>query len=236
LTRSVDMTGSGTTSDTYRHGTHIAGIIAAESNNKAGIAGIAPESRIMNVKVADDAGRSKSSVVAGGIIWATDNGASIINISIEFHEPSGELEQAINYAWNNGVLVVAAAGNGGSHDPTYPAYYENVVAVAATRQDDTLASMSNYGDWVDVAAPGFDIYSTVANDRFAYKSGPSFATAYVSGLAALLFSMAVDKDGDGRLNGEVRSAIELGAQASGISGAGAGRINAARSLEILLNN
>jgi len=226
----VNFTDSPTADDIHGHGTHIAGIIAANSNNGIGIAGVAPDAQLMNVKVADDKGRCQPSVVAQGIIWAVNNGASVINISIEIREASPELEDAVNYAWSQGVIIIAAAGNDGSQDPIYPAYYENCIAVAATRQDDSLAPLSNYGDWVDMAAPGFNIYSTLPDNKYGYKTGTSFAAPYVSGLAALLFSVVTDTNGDGKLNDEVRAVIEAGGQELNIYGVGCGRINAVNSL------
>jgi len=216
----ANFTDSPTPGDTYGHGTHIAGIIAACGNNGVGIVGVAPESQLMNVKVADDTGGCQASTVAKGIIWAVDNGASVINVSIEFKEPSPELEDAVNYAWSRGVVVIAAAGNEGSESPVYPACYENCIAVAAIRQDDTLAPLSNYGDWIDVAAPGFNIYSTLPDNSYGYKSGTSFASAYVSGLAALLFSVVTDTNGDGKLNDEIRAAIENSCQQIGTNSTG----------------
>lgn len=230
----INFTDSPVSNDIQGHGTHIAGIIAADSNNGLGIVGVAPDSRLLNIKVADDTGRIQSVAVARGIIWAVDNGASVINISVEFEEPSLVLETAVNYAWSRGVVIVAAAGNHGSQLPVYPAYYENCIAVAATRRDGTLAPLSNYGDWVDVTAPGFGIYSTLPGDGYGYKSGTSFATAYVSGLAALLFSLATDTDGDGRLNDEVRAAIEAGYQEFATTGMTARRIDAANSVVVMI--
>ena len=226
----VNFTDSPTADDIHGHGTHIAGIIAANSNNGIGIAGVAPDAQLMNVKVADDKGKCQPSVVTQGIIWAVNNGASVINISIEIREASPELEDAINYAWSQGVIIIAAAGNDGSQSPIYPAYYENSIAVAATRQNDTLAPLSNYGDWVNIAAPGFNIYSTLPDDGYGYKTGTSFAAPYVSGLAALLFSVVTDANNDGRLNDEVRAVIEAGGQELNIYGVGCGRINAVNSL------
>jgi thermitase len=215
--------------DIRGHGTHVAGIIAANSNNGRGITGAAPDSHLLNVKVANDKGRSQTAMVAKGIRWAVDNGASVINISIVFKEPSPGLEKAIDYAWSRGAVIVSAAGNRGNQLPIYPAYYENSIAVAATREDETLAPLSNHGDWVDMAAPGFNIYSTLPGNGYGYKSGTSFATAHVSGLAALLFGIATDTDGNGRLNDEVRAAIESGCQDIAISGVGAGLIDIVKS-------
>ena len=226
----ANFTVSSTVDDIYGHGTHIAGIIAAISDNDIGIVGVAPECRLMNAKVADDKGRCQASTVAEAIIWAVDNGASVINISIELGEPSPELEDAINYAWNQGAIIITAAGNDGNQAPVYPAYYEKCIAVAATKPDDTLAPLSNYGDWIDVAAPGFNTYSTMPGDNYGYKTGTSFATAYVSGLAALLFDVTTDNNGDGRLNDEIRAAIEAGCQEIGITGVGSGRINVVTSI------
>ncbi|UCB43248.1 MAG: S8 family serine peptidase [Dehalococcoidales bacterium] len=205
---SMNFTSSPMVGDISGHGTHVAGIIAASSNNGTGIAGLAPASRIMSIKVANDGGRTEAKAMAEGIIWAVENGASVINISAEFSEPSLDLEEAINYAWEQGALVIAAAGNQGNQLPVYPACYENCIAVAASSPDGTLAPLSNYGDWVDVVAPGFEIYSTLPDDSYGYKSGTSFAAAHVSGLAASLFPLTTDTNGNGRVNDEVRAMIE----------------------------
>jgi len=229
----ANFTSSPIAGDVYGHGTHIAGIIAAYSDNGVGIVGVAPQSQLMNVKVADDEGSCQASAVAKGIIWAVNNGAKVINVSIELREPSSELEEAVNYAWSQGAVIMAAAGNEGNQSPVYPAYYEHCIAVAATEQDDTLALLSNYGDWVDIAAPGFDIYSTLPGDEYGYKTGTSFATAYVSGLAAILFGELTDTNGDGNLNDEVRAAIEDSCQQICINSVGRGRIDAATLAQIV---
>jgi len=226
----ANFTDRPTADDGNGHGTHIAGIVVSSSNNNLGIAGLAPEARLLNVKVADYNGICQAGAVAKGIIWAVDNGAKVINISLELSQASLELEKAVDYAWASGVVVVTAAGNYGGGQPAYPARYENCIAVAATRQDDTLAPLSNHGDWVDVAAPGFNICSTLPGNNYGYKSGTSFATAYVSGLAALLFDIARDTNGNGRLNDEVRAAIEAGCRQTRTSGVGKGIIDAAGSL------
>ena len=225
----ANLTDSPSPDDIYGHGTHVAGIIAAK-NDDVGIVGVAPGCRLLNVKVADDAGRCQASALAEGIIWAVNNGASVINISLEIKEPSPQLEEAIDYAWSHGTIIIAAAGNDGNESPAYPAYYENCVAVAAINQNSNLAPLSNYGDWVDVAAPGYDIYSTLPDNDYGYKTGTSFATAYVSGMAALLFNVVTDTNSDGRLNDEVRAAIEAGCQEIGITGTGNGQIDASKAI------
>jgi thermitase len=229
----IDFSESPTTADVYGHGTSIAGIIAANIDNGLGIAGLAPDCLLVNVKVADDDGRCQLSALTAGIIWAVDYGAKVINISIELKESTPELEAAVDYAWNKGALVIAAAGNDGSSLPVYPAACENCLAVTAIQENGTLAPLANYGDWVDVAAPGMDIYSTLPGNSYGYKHGTSFATAYVSGLAAVLFSLATDTNGDGKLNDEVRRAIEAGCDAIGIAGTGNGIINVAASVAAL---
>jgi thermitase len=226
----VNFTDSPTCCDVYGHGTHVAGIIAAHNDNEIGVAGVSPQSQLMNVKVANDKGECQAKAVASGIIWAVENGANVINISLEIREPSAGLEDAVNYAWSQGAVIIAAAGNDGSVLPVYPARYENSIAVAATRPDDTLAPLSNHGYWLDVAAPGFNIYSLLPGDRYEYKSGTSFAAAYVSGLAAQLYGIMTDRSGDGRINDEVREIIEAGCHEIGLSGVGKGRIDAASSL------
>ncbi len=226
----INFTDGPTPSDIHGHGTHIAGIVAATSNNGKGVAGLAPESRLINVKVVDDRGRCRALVLAQGIVWAADNGASVLNISLELRESSVELQKAIEYAWRRGAIIVAAAGNDGGELPTYPAYYENSIAVSATGPDDTPAPLSNHGDWVDVAAPGLNLYSTLPGNSYGYKSGTSFAAAYVSGLAALLLDIAIDTNGNGRLNDEVRAAIEAGCLEIGVDGVGKGRIDAAKAI------
>jgi thermitase len=214
----VNFTESITPDDRHGHGTHVAGIIAAKDHDL----GVASGCSLLSVKVADDTGRCQATALAEGIIWAVDNGASILNISIEIGKYSADLEEAIDYAWEAGSLIIAAAGNNGSDVPVYPAYYENCLAVAATKQDGQLAPLSNHGDWVDVLAPGFKIYSTLPDDEYGYKSGTSFACAYVSGMAALLFDVVSDTNGDGRLNDEVRAMIESGCPEVALAGLSTG--------------
>jgi thermitase len=215
----VNLSSSPTSDDLYGHGTHMAGTIAA----------VAPGCRLMNVKVADDTGKCEPSVVAAGIIWAVDHGAKIINLSLAMGE-SADLEEAVNYAWNRGAILVAAAGNKGTSKPSYPAYYENCLAVAGTNENDSLALLSSYGEWVDVAAPGFNIYSELPGDQYGYKTGTSSAGAHVSGVAALVLSITEDTSGNGLLNDEVRWAIESSCTAIAVDGVGEGLVDAYRAV------
>jgi thermitase len=231
----VNFTDSPTVEDVYGHGTHIAGIIAAAANNGMGIAGLAYNCSLMNVKVADDSGGFDSSAAANGVIWAVDHGAKVINMALESIEPSPRLEEAINYAWNHGAVVIAAAGNLMGDKIVYPAYYSNCIAVAATDCNDCVASWSSQGDWVDVAAPGVDIYSTLPGNKYGNKSGTSMAAAYVSGLAGLLFALRSDKNSNGFVNDEVRAAIENGCDGLN-TGSLKGRINAFHAISRALTS
>ncbi|MFC1916131.1 S8 family serine peptidase [Chloroflexota bacterium] len=230
ITANINFSSSSTVDDLYGHGTHVAGIAAASTNNGIGVAGLGYDSTIMNVKVLGDTGSGYYSWVANGIIWAADNGAEVINLSLGGSSYSLTLENAVKYAWSKGAVVVAAAGNNGSSSPFYPAYYTNCIAVAATDTNDNLASWSNRGDWVDVAAPGTSIYSTLKNNSYGYKSGTSMASPHTAGLAALVHTVTIDSNGNGQLNDEVRSKIEASCDDVGLIGIGNGRINAYRAV------
>ena len=224
---SQNFTTSNTTSDRDGHGTHVAGIAAASTNNSLGVAGVGYNSSLMNGKVLADNGSGYYSWIANGIIWATDNGANVINMSLGGSSGSQTLLNAVNYAWNNGVVVVAAAGNSSTSAPSYPAYYGNTIAVAATDSNDQKAGFSNYGSWVDVAAPGVSIYSTYKNNSYASLSGTSMASPYVAGLAGLIWASGLCAT-----NTCVRGQVE--STADNISGTGSlwtyGRINAYRAV------
>ncbi|MBM7646041.1 thermitase [Scopulibacillus daqui] len=212
--------------DENGHGTHVAGIAAANTNNGRGIAGIAPKASILAVRVLGADGDGTLSHVAQGIRYAADMGAQVINLSIGGNTGSKTLEDAVNYAWNKGSVVVAAAGNEGSSLPSYPAYYSHVIAVAATDQKDKLAPFSNHGSWVDIAAPGVDIYSTIPGGKYANLSGTSMASPVVAGVAGLLASQGENAP-------EIRSTLEK--TADKVPGTGVlfqnGRIDAAKAVK-----
>jgi thermitase len=186
--------------DDHGHGTHVAGIAAAETNNGTGIAGMCPGCSILPVKVLDSAGSGTYSNIASGIRWAADHGANVINLSLGGPSGSTVLADAIAYADSKGVLLACAAGNNGNTRANYPAYYTQCVAVAATDQNDKRASFSTYGTWVDTSAPGVSIWSTYWDNTYASLSGTSMATPHVAGLAGLLFSQ-------GRSQSDVRTRL-----------------------------
>ncbi len=173
--------------DNNGHGSHVAGIAAAQTNNGIGVAGTAYNTKLLSVKVLDSNGSGYYSWIANGITWSADNGAKVINLSLGGSASSQTLQSAVNYAVGKGVVVVAAAGNNGNTQPFYPANYSNVISVAATDSNDHKASWSNFGSWVVIAAPGVNILSSYQGG-YSYLSGTSMATPFVSGVTGLIWS------------------------------------------------
>ena len=170
-------------------------------------------------------------------MWAADNGASVISMSLGGSSKSRTLENAVNYAWNKNAVLVAAAGNSNNPSKTYPGAYTNVIAVTATDANDRKASFSSYGSWVDVAAPGVEVFSTFPNHPFVlenpannrdqnygYGSGTSMSTPVVAGVVGLVWSTPLA----GNNNAKVRAQVEK--TANPVSGTGTywrwGRVNA----------
>ena len=180
--------------DRHGHGTHVAGIAGAASNNGIGIAGVAWNCKIMPVragfKTPSGDGVLESDDAAQAIVYAAENGAKALNLSWGDYQKSSLIEDAIRFAADQGALICAAAGNENSSSLLYPAALENssVVAVGATDSQDKMAYFSNYGDWVHMSAPGASIYSTYLSNSYTSMSGTSMATPHVTGLAGLLFS------------------------------------------------
>ena len=174
--------------DPKGHGTHVAGIIAAVADNGLGGAGVAPQSRIMPIRVLDANGDGDSKDVSKAVRFAVDNGAKVINLSLGGPTESTSLTAAIQYAVDRNVLVVAAAGNGGiDATPKWPGASDLTVAVTAIDRTNSVVSFDQRGDYIDLAAPGTSIVSTAGND-YKILSGTSMAAAFVTGAAALLFA------------------------------------------------
>lgn len=234
---SENFSDAATGEDNYGHGTHVAGIIAATADNTIGVAGVCPGCKILDGKVLNDTGYGSTSAIAKGIDWAVTKGAKVINMSLGQRTSSRTLETAVNNAWNEGAVIVAAAGNTGTTAKIYPAAYPNVIAVAATDNNDAKASFSTYGaKWVDVAAPGANVYSTFPNHPFYLgkqygrsqgydvANGTSMASPVVAGVAALAWSSQTDAT-----HTSVRAKVELSADET-VAGTGTywahGRVNA----------
>ncbi len=217
------------------HGTHIAGIIAQSTRNNLGTAGVAFDAYIMPVKVLNRSGAGTYADIAEGIVWATDNGAHVINMGFGGTEPSMALEQAIAYSYNSGVTLIAASGNDGVGGVCYPAAYDDyVIAVGASRYDESLAYYSNHGASLDLVAPGGDLnvdqngdaygdgilqqtYKIFGNGAiswgYSFMEGTSMAAANVSGVAALLIA-----NGNVGSPADVRRALESTAKDLGAAG------------------
>lgn len=243
-----------TLEDVMGHGTHVAGIAAATTDNEIGIAGVGWETKVGSLKTCWEdysyawpfgiiLGQCDDDDVIDAIMHATDSGNyRVINMSFAGPDVSSAVETAVDYAWSQGLILVAGAGNDYSQDVLYPAAFTNVIGVGATDYHDNLAAFSTFGNWVSVLAPGTAILSTVPgggcgqaagepSDCYDSKSGTSMSTPHVSGLAALLWAQNPTAT-----NGQIRSLIESGADATGALGQDLqvwsefGRINMAASL------
>ncbi len=217
--------------DDNGHGTHVAGTIAQSTNNNEGVAGVAFNACLMPVKVLDYRGYGTYADIVDGIYYAVDHGANIISMSLGGSSGSEALEDAVAYAYNNGVTVIAAAGNDGANAISYPAAYDAyVIAVGATQYDKQRAPYSNYGSSLDVVAPGGNLDLDQNGDGYGdgvlqqtfevtwwggiqwgyyFYEGTSMATPHVSGTAALLYSVGVTSPDEIR-NILQSTAIDLG--------------------------
>jgi len=174
--------------DDNGHGTEVAGIIGASGNNGKGIAGINWYCKLMPVKVMDSAGVGTYYDLYQGIMYAADNNAKVINLSVGGYGYSELLQEAINYAVNRGCIIVSAVGDDNTDSLTYPAGLTNVIGVASLTKGNEMAYESNYNNSILLFAPGVSVYSTSLNNNYRYCTGSSFATAHVSGVISLLLS------------------------------------------------
>lgn len=214
--------------DDMGHGTHVAGTIAAAADNGKGVAGVAYKTQIIGIRVLGRDGSGTVEGIANGITRAVEKGAKVINMSLGGPASSQILEDAVAAAMAKGVIVIAAAGNDGSPDNTYPAAFPNVLAVGATDQNDNRAQFSNYGQFVKVAAPGVDILSTTEG-MYKVHSGTSMASPHVAGAVAVLLAKK-----PGLTQAEVTKLLQdTGDPASGFSYGKIRRINLSRALDVL---
>jgi serine protease len=213
--------------DFNQHGTHVAGTIGQETDNGTGVAGIAYNAKLLPVKALSFLGGGFYYSIINGIRWATDNGADVINLSLGGSANSLLLEEAVDYAYERGVTVVAAAGNDGTDEVLYPAAFEHCISVGAVRYDKQLASYSNYGDKLDLVAPGgdaeiYDYEDGILQETFwafgigwgyVWSSGTSMASPHVAGVAALIKSIHPEYGPD-----DIRQVLENTAQDLGLPG------------------
>ncbi len=181
--------------DAYGHGTHVAGTVAQNTDNARGAAGVAPGATVIPVKVLGDDGSGWISDIAAGVEWSTDQGADVVTMSLGSWGASRTMSEAVRYAVDNGTVVIAAAGNEDTGQLNYPAAYPEVISVGASTSSDRLSSFTNWGEDLDLVAPGVDILQEVWDGRNFYYSawsGTSMATPHVAGVAALIMSLGVD--------------------------------------------
>jgi subtilisin len=214
--------------DIHSHGTHCAGIVAAEDNT-IGVVGVAPDARLHAVKVFDDNGIGVRSDIIQGIEWCIDNNMDVASMSFGDIDPSVSEEEACEAAYSAGVLLVAGAGNEYGGAVINPAAYDCVIAVSATDASDVIAGFSSIGPQVELAAPGRGVMSTVPDDKYGTKTGTSMACPHVSGVAALVMATGVTG------NTDVRSRLAITALDLGDPGRdiyyGFGRVDAAAAVE-----
>jgi subtilisin family serine protease len=177
--------------DDARHGTHVSGIASAIGNNGVGVAGLAPNCKILPVKVLS-ANDGTIESISAGLIWAADNGADVVNMSLGTYTENQTLGEAVKYALDKNVVCIATMGNDNTEKKRYPAAYPGMIAVGSTDENDKKSSFSNFGPWMTVSAPGSNILSTLptymSNGGYGKMSGTSMAAPLVTGLAALVRS------------------------------------------------
>lgn len=219
--------------DDFWHGTHVSGIAAAVQGNHIGIAGTAVNVNIMPLKILDENGEGTVEDLAKAILYAARHGARVVNMSLgtltENNRCPQILQDQVNNAHSQGVLLVAAAGNQGGTDPFFPAACSNVVAVTSSGFQDSLSFFDNTGSWIDITAPGEDIISTLPGGAYDFASGTSMATAFVAGASAMVWSRNPSLQPDDIERILERSADRFG-WAGHINTYGWGRLNAANAL------
>lgn len=221
------------TEDDNGHGTAVAGLIAAKTNNGKGIAGMCWGCSILPIKVLTARGSGSDFGVARGIHYAADAGARVINLSLGGTESSDVLREAVEYAHSRGALIVAASGNErqNGNGVNYPAAYPQVLAVGGTGNTDAVTGFSNTGDYVGIAAPSVGLWTTTIDGEYGPPNGTSFSTPYVAGVAGLVFTLRPDLSND-----DIKCILEASADDKGAPGKdpeyGWGRLNAFKAVQL----
>ncbi|MDT8411443.1 MAG: S8 family serine peptidase [Vicingaceae bacterium] len=220
----------------FNHGTHVAGTTGAETDNSIGVSSIGFGISIMPVKATrNNAGSNSVTNGYDGIYYAAVSGADVINCSWGGTGFSTTGQNIVNFAWNNGSIVVAAAGNdnvNNDNTPHYPSNLNNVISVASSTTNDVKSNFSNYGNTIDITAPGSNIASTVPNNTYQFMSGTSMASPMVAGLLGLMKSLNPTMPNTALINCMYSTADNIdGANPSFIGRLGAGRINAFQAMQ-----
>lgn len=216
--------------DNNGHGTNVAGVIGAISNNGMGISGVVKNIRIMNLRSFDPGGYGEEEDAASAILYAVNNGAKVINMSFGDNSFSFVLRDVIRYAYSKGVVLVGSAGNSNSKLPHYPSAYPEVISLGASTEQDVVAGFSNKGSTIDLVAPGQFITTLAPGYEYTSVSGTSFSAPYAAGVAALLLSK------NDYLPSEIKSILKSTSTDIAEPGwdirSGAGRLDAGKALKI----
>lgn len=217
--------------DDHGHGTFIAGIAAAETNNFIGIAGVAPNIKVLNLRAFDPGGYGEEDDVAAAILYAVKMNSKVINMSFGDNSFSLVLKDVIQYAHSKNLVLIASAGNSGSNLPHYPSGYSEVICVGNSTSDDFVAASSNWGSTIDLVAPGTGILTTSKNSGYTFINGTSASASFVSATAALILSL------QNFSNEEIKQILKSTTDDIGEFGwdlrSGAGRLNTERALRVL---
>lgn len=220
--------------DNLGHGTEVAGIIAANTNNKKGIAGIGWNTKILSLKITDENNQAKVSSVVDAFERAYEQNAKIIHISLSTNQYSQVLKNAVIKAQSRGILIISTAGNTGIEEIRYPSGFEGVIGVGSISSINNLEDYSTLGEHVSLVAPGTDIFTTSLNKSYSSVTGTSFSAPQVTGIASLIWSIAPELT-----NTEVTEIITQGADDLGSKGKdtsfGYGLVNASKSIEKVLS-
>ena len=196
--------------DTIGHGTEVSGIIAANTNNNQGIAGVSWNTKIVSLKITDDFGQARVSSLVSALEQAYQKGVKIVHISLSTNQFSQTLKDAIKEAHDRGILIISTTGNSGIEELRYPAAFNGVIGVGAVDETKQLEFYSTTGEHVSLVAPGASIYTTSLNSTYTKVTGTSFAAPQVSGAAALIWSIAPNLTNDEIRNILISSADDLG--------------------------
>jgi subtilisin family serine protease len=234
------FTDDGSVSDDEGHGTHVAGIVAAQAGNGVGGSGIAPNARIMPVKVLDANRSGNSTLLARGIHYAVDMGARILSVSINGDSTTSDLTEAVHYASTKGATIVASAGNNSRNLDTVPSYpasstEPSILSVTASDEGGSVPGFANTGlNSVDLAAPGDAILSTARHSGYENRSGTSMSAPFVSGALALLQSARPDLPQAALRAALLSSAPKRSLLAGLLGGGGGGELNVGDAMHAIL--